>query len=137
MNKIHFDYLNTKSKKVVGYSSIILFLICLILWFTKPEYKWVSVGVSIFALTSLLPSSKIIFYKYYVSWNGSFMTIKVKGFLGKLLEFEEVKSVKTENKQLEIVLRSNKTLQFDLSHIEESDINKLEGIIKQYSNIQI
>ena len=39
------------------------------------------------------------------------------------------------NKQLEILLRTNEVLKFDLTHIKENEIEKLENIIKKHSDI--
>lgn len=135
-SKLYFNDLNSKSGVIIA----VLMLLCLVLYF-----------VAVFSETEnsytrfLLPFSNIMvififgrtwLYRNSVQWNKKGMTLKIKQtFIGTSFLFEDVKLIKTENKQLEILLRTNEVLKFDLTHIKENEIEKLENIIKKHSDI--
>jgi len=73
--------------------------------------------------------SRLYWYKNTVQWNRKGVLIRINSFFGKSLNFNQIKEVELNEKKLIITKNNNKTITFDLTEFEKSDIQKLIEII--------
>ncbi|WP_256260044.1 hypothetical protein [Winogradskyella luteola] len=76
-------------------------------------------------------STQMFWYKNYVQWNSRGMLIRIKSFLGKNIKFKEITSSELINKKLILKTVYGNSIEFDLSEIVESDLEKLYEIIRK------
>jgi hypothetical protein len=88
-------------------------------------------------LFQVLFYSKMFWYKNYVEWNKIGMNIKLNTFIGKSIEFDNVKDVEIENENLKIIKKSGIGKVFNIHKVAITDVEKLIKIIKQNSDIEL
>lgn len=135
-SKLYFNDLNSKSGTIIA----VLTLLCLVLYFvagfSETENLYIRFLPLFLNVMFIFLFGRTLLYRNSVQWNKKGMTLRIKQtFKATDFVFEDVKMIKTENKQLEILLRTNEVLKFDLTHIKENEIEKLENIIKKHSDI--
>lgn len=135
-SKLYFNDLNSKSGVIIA----VLTLLCLVLYFvagfSETENSYTRFLPLFSNIIFIFLFGRTLLYRNSVQWNKKGMTLRIKQtFKATNFLFEDVKMIKNENKQLEILLRTNEVLKFDLTHIKENEIEKLENIIKKHSDI--
>ncbi len=76
-------------------------------------------------------STQMFWYQNFVQWNNRGILIRIKSFFGKNIKFKEIKSSELNDKKLIITETYGNKIEFDLSHIIESDVEKLMDIINK------
>jgi len=134
MKKIHFGNLNKKGRWILLPVILIgLFLIINgafdFIEFTNPKMnKYLNV---IGYLIVFGFSTQMFWYQNYVQWNKRGILIKIKSLFGKNIKFKEIKSSELNDKKLIIIETYGNKIEVDLSHIIESDVEKLMDIINK------
>ncbi len=132
MKRIHFDNLRKNNYWII---LIILSLISMLVGITEPfgfedqrVYKFItSCGFFIQALYF----SKLFWFKNTVQWNGAGIVIRIKSFLGKSLQFNEIKATQLNGKALTLTKTNGKIITIDLNEFSESDIQKLYELMSE------
>ena len=137
MKKIHFNQLKFKK-----WSSILLIISIIFILFGSFEiidfgYKKTNrIITSLGFLIQVIFYSKKFFYKNYVEWNKIGMNIRLNKFIGKSIEFDNIKKLELEKYSLKIIEKSGLEKKFEIQNIEDNDVEKLIKIIKQNSGIE-
>lgn len=129
MKRIYFNHISNWKNGVLIISSILCSLIGTFELFSEPNVVWNKRMMALGSILMVLFFAKMIFGKYYVGWNKVGITIRIKSFLGKSFNFRDVKSTDFQNGILTVVKKNGKKIEFDLSEIEKTDIDKLTEII--------
>ncbi|MCB4800294.1 hypothetical protein [Neotamlana laminarinivorans] len=129
MKRIHFD--NMKSWFWI---TILIFSLIFILTGTFELFDFENPKLNkrisaIGFLLQVLFYSRMFWYKNYVQWNKKGANIRVNSFLGKSLNFEQIKTTELNEKTLIITKTNGNKITFDLNEIEDSDSQKLNEII--------
>ena len=137
MKKIHFNQLKFKK-----WSSILLIISLIFILFGSFEIidfgyeKTNRIITSLGFLIQVIFYSKKFFYKNYVEWNKIGMNIRLNKFIGKSIEFDNIKKIELEKNSLKIIEKSGLEKKFEIQNIEDNDVEKLIKIIKQNSGIE-
>ena len=137
MKKIHFDNI---SKNKLSIAILVLCILCFLIGifniipFENEETNRYILEAGIILL--MLNLSKMLWFKYYVQWNKKGAVIKIDSFFGKTIRFTDVKSTELKNKKLIVTKANNTSVVFNLDKINPSDIEKLQNIIIENSNIK-
>jgi len=130
IKRIHFDNLNKNSflTTILILSVIFLFLgIFEFITFENPKInKWIT---SIGFFLQAIYISRMFWYKNYVQWNKKGVVIRVNSFIAKSLTFEQIITAQNDGEKLVITKSDGKIVSFDLSKIDELDVQKLNEII--------
>jgi len=134
MKKIHFGNLEKKGRWIIIVISIIGLLLIINGAFEFVEFENPKTNKYLNAIGFLIVfaiSSQMFWYQNYVQWNKRGILIRIKSFFGKNLKFKEIKSSELNDKKLIITETYGNKIEIDLSHIIESDIEKLIDIINK------
>ena len=129
MKRIHFD--NMKNK--VWISMIVLSLVFIItggfelIEFENPKINKI-ISVIGFFLQAIY-YTRLFWHKNSVQWNDKVIMIRIKPFLGKPLQFDEIKATELDERILNLTKYNGEKITLDLSDFAESDIQKLNEII--------
>jgi hypothetical protein len=134
MKKIHFGNLNKKGRWILLPVILIgLFLIINgafdFIEFTNPKMNKYLNAIGYLIVFGF--STQMFWYQNYVQWNKRGILIKIKSFFGKNIKFKEIKSSELNDKKLIIIETYGNKIEIDLSHIIESDVEKLMDIINK------
>ena len=134
MKTIHFGNLNKKSRWILLPLILIgLFLIINgvfdFIEFVSPKMNKYLNAIGYLIVFGF--STQMFWYQNYVQWNKRGILIKIKSFFGKNIKFKEIKSSKLNGKKLIIIEAYGNKIEIDLSHIIESDVEKLIDIINK------
>ncbi|NRR93357.1 hypothetical protein HSX10_17420 [Winogradskyella undariae] len=134
MKKIHFGNLNKKGRWIL--LPLILIGLFLIIngAFDFIEFVNPKINKYLNAIGYLIVfgfSTQMFWYQNYVQWNKRGILIRIKSFFGKNINFKEIKSSELNDKKLIITETYGNKIEIDLSHILESDIEKLMDIINK------
>ncbi|MEY8847331.1 hypothetical protein AB9K26_00830 [Psychroserpens sp. XS_ASV72] len=134
MKKIHFGNLNKKDRWILLPLILIgLFLIINgafdIIEFANPKMNKYLNAVGYLIVFGF--STQMFWYQNYVQWNKRGILIRIKSFFGKNIKFKEIKSSELNEKKLIITETYGNKIEIDLSHIIESDIERLMDIINK------
>lgn len=75
--------------------------------------------------------------KYNVNYNKVGMTIRINSWFGKSFNFKDVLAISLKKNKLIIKKYNLKNLEFDLTNVVPSDINRLTSILLKYSKVQL
>ena len=134
MKKIHFGNLERKIGLVVIIGSIIGLLLIINGAFKFVQFENRTMSKYLYATGFILIaifSTRMFWYKNYVQWSKNGILIRIKSFFGKNIKFKEIKSSELIDKKLIISETYGNKIEVDLSHIIESDIEKLMDIINK------
>ncbi|MBA6154729.1 hypothetical protein [Gelidibacter maritimus] len=134
MKRIHFGNLNKKGRLILLPLILIgLFLIINgafdFIEFTNPKMNKYLNAIGYLLVFGF--STQMFWYQNYVQWNKRGILIRIKSFFGKNIKFKEIKSTELNDKKLIITETYGNKIEIDLSHIIESDIEKLINIINK------
>ncbi|PIB27863.1 hypothetical protein BFP78_15750 [Gaetbulibacter sp. 5U11] len=134
MKKIHFGNLNKKGRWIL--LPLILIGLFLIIngTFDFIEFANPKMNKYLNAIGYLIVfgfSTQMFWYQNYVQWNKRGILIRIKSFFGKNIKFKEIKSSELNDKKLIIIETYGNKIEIDLSHIIESDVEKLMDIINK------
>ena len=134
MKKIHFGNLNKKGRWILLPVILIgLFLIINgafdFIEFTNPKMNKYLNAIGYLIVFGF--STQMFWYQNYVQWNKRGILIKIESFFGKNIKFKEIKSSELNDKKLIILETYGNKIEIDLSHIIESDVEKLMDIINK------
>ena len=73
--------------------------------------------------------SKLFWYRNTVQWNAKGIVIRINSFLGKGLQFEDIKATEFNVGILTLTKMDGKIITLDLNEFPESDSQKLKEII--------
>ena len=68
-----------------------------------------------------------------MGWNDMGITIKVNSLIGKSLKFSEISRTELQDSLLSIFKNDRNRLEFDLSDVENTDVEKLFKILTKHS----
>jgi hypothetical protein len=136
MKKLHFDDLGKQKYWIV----FLLLSLVLVLSgsftpyeFENPKvYRYFSVVV---CLIQILFYSRLFWYKNNVQWNKKGIVIRIKPYFGKLIRFDEIKSVEFNDNSLTIKKQDGTKVFIDLPEINPSDKEKLLHLLQENSAI--
>jgi hypothetical protein len=131
MKRIYFNNIGSWKNGILIIPSIICFLIGAFELFSEPNIEWnkrTSILGSILLIIFFLRKG---FWRYYVEWSKTGITIRIKSFVGKSFNFKDVKSTQTQNRILTIVKNNGNKIELDLSKIEENDVERIIKIINE------
>ncbi|WP_034057306.1 hypothetical protein [Lacinutrix jangbogonensis] len=134
MKKIHFGNLNKKGRWILLPLILIgLFLIINgvfdFIEFANPKMNKYLNAIGYLIVFGF--STQMFWYQNYVQWNKRGILIRIKSFLGKNIKFKEIKSSELNDKKLIMIETYGNKIEIDLSHIIESDVEKLMDIINK------
>ncbi|WOD42177.1 hypothetical protein [Hwangdonia lutea] len=134
MKKIHFGNLNKKGRWIL--LPLILIGLFLIIngAFNFIEFANPKMNKYLNAIGYLIVfgfSTQMFWYQNYVQWNKRGILIRIKSFFGKNIKFKEIKLCELNGKKLIITETYGNKIEIDLSHIIESDVEKLMNIINK------
>ena len=129
MKRIHFD--NMKNR--IWISMIILSLVFIItggfelIEFTNPKVNKIIYATGFFL--QAIYFSRLFWHKNTVQWNDKGIVIRIKSFLGKSLQFDEIKATELNGRILTLTKYNGKTITIDLNDFAESDTQRLNEIM--------
>jgi hypothetical protein len=131
MKNIHFDNLGKNKYWII----ILLLSFPLIISrflpieFENPKvYNYLSASGF---LLQVIYWSKLFWFKNTVQWNKKGIVIRINSFLGKSLNFDQIKKTELNQNQLIITKTSGEIVRFNLNEIAEFDKQKLNEIIAE------
>jgi len=133
MKRIHFEKVNNWKNIVL----VSLAMICILvgLWDISSNVGniWNSRISGLGYLLMVILLAKMFVRKYYVGWNQLGITIKVNSILGSSFKFSEISRTELQDGLLRIVKKDGKRLEYDLSGVENTDIEKLHQLLIEHS----
>jgi hypothetical protein len=134
MKRIHFGNLNKKSRWILLPLILIgLFLIINgafdFIELANPKMNKYLNATGYLIIFGL--STQMFWYQNYVQWNSRGILIRINSFFGKNIKFKEIKSSELTDKKLIINEMYGNKIEINLSHIIESDVEKLFDIINK------
>ena len=82
-------------------------------------------------LYKVVYSSKLFWYKNTVQWNKKGAVVRINSFVGKSLQFDEIKMIELNGKTLYLKKFDGKNISFDLNGFSRTDIDRFLEIIKK------
>jgi len=134
MKKIHFGNLNKKGRWILLPLILIGLFIIINGAFDFIEFANLKMNKYLNTIGYLIffgISTQMFWYQNYVQWNKRGILIRIKSFFGKNIKFKEIKSSELNDKKLIITETYGNKIEIDLSHIIESDAEKLFDIINK------
>ena len=129
MKNIHFD--NTKNPIWITVLIISLFFIIIgtfeVFEFQNPKTNKI-ITVTGFILQSIF-YTRFLWHKNYFQWNKKGTYIRINSWVGKSINFNQIKSTELNDQYLVITKKNGNKIKIDLTNIEKSDIRKLNKIV--------